>query len=369
MYLCYSGMKDQEKQFTIIAGPCSVETEAQMMQVANGLKDKGVTYLRGGVWKPRTMPGSFEGLGSDALPMLKQAAEEADLKSITEVARASHVEEALKAEIDALWVGARTTANPFSVQELADALKGVDIPVFIKNPIHPDLQLWFGAIERLKKAGIQNITAIHRGFSGADDSVFRNPPRWDFVVELKTQYKDIPVLCDSSHITGKRDLVEAICQKAIDMDMDGLMVEVHPDPDNAWSDAAQQLSLDQFMEMRANLIFRDHVIRNPEVIEAMEQLRTNIDELDEQIIKHLAERMEIAGRIGNHKKEEGITILQLNRWKEVLQTRSFSARDKGLSEEFIKELISLIHQESIRIQNIVMNEKPVKENDENPASL
>ncbi len=314
--------------------------------------------MRGGIWKPRTRPGSFEGLGKDALGIFKSATESAGIKALTEVANSEHVEAALKADIDALWIGARTTANPFSVQELADALKGVNIPVFVKNPINPDMQLWIGAIERLRNAGIEDITGIHRGFASASESPYRNPPRWNFVVKFKTTFPEIPVICDPSHIGGNRALVETISQKAIDMDMDGLMIEVHPDPQNALSDAAQQITPERFHELLVALVFRSQTIENPLVAQAMESLRSKIDSLDEQLIRLLSQRMDTVAEIAGHKKEEGITIFQLQRWKEVLESRSVSGSEKGLSEEFIREMISLVHQESIRIQNIVMNEHP-----------
>ncbi|MCB0401264.1 MAG: bifunctional 3-deoxy-7-phosphoheptulonate synthase/chorismate mutase type II [Flavobacteriales bacterium] len=345
----------KEKPF-IIAGPCSVESPEQVLATAKALAvNAKISALRGGIWKPRTRPNSFEGMGEEALPWLKEAGKAVGLPVATEVAKAEHVEACLKNDIDILWIGARTTVNPFSVQEIADALKGVDMPVFVKNPITPDLNLWLGALERINAAGIQQLGAIHRGFSSFDKTSYRNAPMWELPIELKLMCPNLPILCDPSHIAGNIDLLFGVMQKAMDMEMDGLMVESHIDPSVAMSDAEQQIDPSAFEEMINNLHFRTTASSNQEFKANLEQLRTVIDEIDEELIRKLALRMGVIGKIGDYKKQNDVTILQIERWEQIVKNRTMLAGESGLSNEFIKKLLELIHQESIRIQTEVMN--------------
>lgn len=340
----------------LISGPCSVESPEQMQQVVESLKGSDeLDALRGGIWKPRTRPDSFEGLGEKALPWLKQAGNALGIPVITEVANAQHVEAALDSEIDMLWIGARTSTNPFSVQEIADALKGVDVPVFVKNPINPDLQLWVGALERINKAGIKKLAAIHRGFSSFEDSVFRNIPMWEIPIALKSLSSELAIICDPSHIAGGRDMISFISQKAIDLDMEGLMIESHPDPAQAKSDAEQQLSPQKLEMLLKGLSMRKASSADPVFENQLEELRNIIDEIDAEIIKKLVSRMEIVERIGEYKRENEVTILQLERWKEILETRSALGKSLRLDERFIKDLLELIHDLSIKRQTEVMN--------------
>ncbi len=340
----------------IISGPCSVESEEQVISTVQEIAKTGkVSIIRGGIWKPRTRPNSFEGVGAKGLKWLKQAGVEAGLPVTTEVANAQHVEACLKNNIDVLWIGARTTVNPFSVQEIADALKGVDVPVFVKNPITPDINLWVGALERINAAGINKIAAIHRGFSSFDKSSYRNSPMWEIPIELKIICPDLPLFCDPSHISGDKDLIKQVAQKALDLDMDGLMIESHINPSVAKSDAKQQLNPKELAELLKTLIIREKYSGSEEFLNKLEQLRSVIDDIDEELINKFASRMSIIEKIGEYKSLNNVTILQLERWKTILSHRSFLAEKVGLSDEFIKKMLELVHQESIRIQTNVMN--------------
>lgn len=346
-----------------IFGPCSAESAEQVMKTADGLAHRfSDIYFRASVWKPRTRPGGFEGSGVEGLQWLKEVKQKHGFKICTEVAYAQHVYECLKAGVDMVWIGARTTVNPFSVQEIADALKGTDIVVMVKNPLHPELALWIGALERISNAGIKKIAAIHRGFHIAGASSFRNPPNWEMVIELKRKIPELPIITDASHICGKPALIPIIAQKALDMAMDGLMIESHIDPINALSDAAQQVKPEELISIIDGL-----VVRHPETVsesfnDQLTILRSKIDNIDDTIIEQMGARMELVREIGNYKKSNNVTILQVDRWEEILR-RSNEVGDKlGLDRKFIKQLLSLIHDESIRQQTKVMNieEKSLK---------
>lgn len=340
----------------VISGPCSAETEAQVMQTANELGASGlVSVLRAGIWKPRTRPNSFEGVGIEALNWLVNAAKTNNMKSATEVANVQHVEACLKAGVDILWIGARTSVNPFSVQEIADALKGVDIPVLVKNPINPDLQLWIGALERINSAGITKIGAIHRGFSNSGKSIYRNQPMWDLAIELKALCPALPMICDPSHIAGNRELLQVVAQRSLDLDMDGVMIEAHPRPDEAWSDAKQQITPARLIQLVGELQVRQVTSESKEFITQLEKLRASIDKVDHNIFSWLTERMELVEQIGDYKRANEVTILQVERWNEIKKTRKELGRQLGLSEEFIMDLLRIIHKESIRKQTAVMN--------------
>lgn len=339
----------------LIAGPCSVETEEQMIETAVRLKATGkVDMLRGGIWKPRTRPGMFEGIGAKGLPWMQKAREITGLPICTEVAKASHVELALEFGVDVLWVGARTTVNPFSVQEIADALRGVDIPVLVKNPLNPDLALWMGAVERLEKVGITRLGGIHRGFSNASEMVFRNRPQWQLAIDFKTALPHLPLINDPSHICGRRDLLASVSQKAMDLDFDGLMIESHITPDEAWSDAKQQITPEVLADLITGLTVRTSKL-NSETKTKLDQLRKDIDLIDEELIHVLASRMKVARDIGQYKKENSITILQTNRWKEILDKFTAKATTNQLSEDFITKIIKAVHDESISQQEDVLN--------------
>lgn len=340
----------------IISGPCSAETEDQMIATARQLAATGrVHALRAGIWKPRTRPGQYEGAGEEGLKWLIAAKQETGLPVTTEVANAAHVDACLKAGVDILWVGARTTVNPFSVQEIADSLKGVDIPVMVKNPVNPDLELWIGALERLNKAGITKLAAIHRGFSSFEKGPFRNAPMWDLGIELKTRIPELDVLCDPSHIAGNRELIGMIAQKALDLDMAGVMIESHINPDAAWSDAKQQVTPAVLAEIVVNLVVRTVTSDNKVFKDTLSVLREQIDLLDDEIMQKLANRMKISEKIGSYKKENNVTILQVTRWEEIIKTRIALGKAMGLSPEFTSELLKLIHDESIQVQTKVMN--------------
>jgi chorismate mutase len=340
----------------IISGPCSAETEEQMVATAKQIAATGKVHaLRAGIWKPRTRPGQYEGAGEEGLKWLIRAKQETGLPVATEVANAAHVEACLKAGVDILWVGARTTVNPFSVQEVADALKGVDVPVLVKNPINPDVELWLGALERINKAGITKLAAIHRGFSSFENGPFRNAPMWDLAIELKTRVPDLDMVCDPSHIAGNRDLIALISQKALDLDMAGLMIESHINPDAAWSDAKQQVTPAVLSKIISELVVRTQTVDNKSFKDTLSILREQIDHLDDEIMQKLASRMKISEKIGQYKKENNVTILQVNRWDEIMHTRIALCKAMGLSEEFTTELLKLIHHESIQIQTKVMN--------------
>jgi len=346
------------KKPLIISGPCSAESEEQVLLTAKELKAIGkVNVLRAGIWKPRTRPNAFEGVGEVGLKWLKDAGNEVGLKVTTEVANAGHVESALKAGIDILWLGARTTVNPFSVQEIADALKGVDIPVLIKNPINPDLQLWIGALERIYNAGIDQLGAIHRGFSSFEKSVYRNIPKWEIPIELKRAFPDLPMICDPSHMGGSRDLIGMISQKALDLDMDGLMIESHINPSVALSDAKQQVTPARLESIISELIIRQATTQNEEFMDQLAKLREEIDNIDEDVVQKLATRMNVAVKIGEYKRDNDVTILQVNRWDDIVKKRKCLGKALGLSEGFIDQLLKIIHKESIRKQSDVMNKK------------
>ncbi|MGE7776985.1 chorismate mutase [Chitinophaga sp. NPDC101104] len=346
-----------DKKPLIISGPCSAETEEQVLATALALAKTGkVDVLRAGIWKPRTRPGSFEGIGTKGLPWLQKARELTGMPLTVEVATAKQVEDALHFGVDILWIGARTTVNPFSVQDVADALKGVDVPVLIKNPINPDLELWIGAVERIQKAGIKKVGLIHRGFSSYGNTEYRNAPMWHLAIELKRRHPELPMICDPSHISGRRDILQAVAQEAIDLDYDGLMLETHVDPDNAWSDAKQQITPEKFGEMLDNITWKHERSENKEFNTALEKLRNQINGIDDEILLLLGNRMKIAEKIGQYKKENNITILQTNRWNEILDRAIRAGEKLGLSKEFIGKYFDAVHLESINRQNKVMND-------------
>lgn len=335
----------------IIAGPCSAESEEQVLRTAHALKNiPQVKIFRAGIWKPRTRPNNFEGLGEIALPWLKKVKEETGLLVTTEVATAKHVELCLKNGVDILWIGARTTANPFSVQEIADALKGVDIPVMVKNPINADLQLWIGAIERLNLAGITKLMAIHRGFSVAEKLEFRNDPLWRIPMELKVKFPELPILCDPSHITGKRELIQKVCQKAMDLDMDGLIIETHPDPDKAWSDAAQQVTPANLEKIISSLSLKKEYSQDQTYTNELNDLREQIDRLDNELLHTLKFRRNVVEKIAKAKLDQNITALQRNRFDQLMKERMETGEKLGLPQEFIKEIFDAIHEQSVQVQ-------------------
>jgi chorismate mutase len=338
-----------------IAGPCSAETPEQVLTTARELSQDGrVAYFRAGVWKPRTRPDSFEGNGAPALDWIVQACKETGLKSAVEVATPEHVELCLKAGIDLVWIGARTTVNPFIVQEIADSLKGVEIPVLIKNPINPDVKLWMGAIERIVKAGIHQYGAIHRGFQAYENSNYRYPPKWDLVIELMSKWPDLTVICDPSHITGKRDAVPLVAQKAMDLGMHGLMIETHPTPEKAWSDAVQQITPASFTRLLNELQVRT-VNRTDEFFgNELEKLRRIVDSIDEELIELLAKRMRQIEKISRYKKENNITIFQPSRWEDIQTTRNLLGKQLGLDEDFVARILKELHKESIRFQTEII---------------
>tara|TARA_B100000513_G_scaffold195724_1_gene127142 strand:+ start:659 stop:1735 length:1077 start_codon:yes stop_codon:yes gene_type:complete len=339
----------------IIAGPCSAESEDQMLKIGHALKSHRNLLFRAGVWKPRTRPNNFEGIGTIGLRWLSLVKQETGLSTTTEVANANHVEEALRHNVDVLWIGARTTVNPFAVQEIANALKGVDIPIMIKNPLNPEVNLWVGAIERLADAGLTKLAAIHRGFFAYNNTKYRNIPQWQLAIELKRRIPGITMICDPSHIAGKRDLIFEVSQKAIDMNYDGLMIETHISPEKALSDNAQQVTPDQLNNVLKRLVIRNHKIEDPVFKSSLDQLRIQIDDLDNELIDVLKRRMMVAEKIGIHKKENQVTILQSNRWEELFSSRIKNGIKSGLSEEFMSKLLKAIHQESINRQTEVMN--------------
>lgn len=344
------------KKPLIISGPCSAETEAQVLETAQRLANTGkVDMLRAGIWKPRTRPGSFEGVGTKGLAWLQQAKKLTGLPTTVEVATGKQAEDALHFEVDMLWIGARTTVNPFSVQDVADALRGADVPVFIKNPINPDLELWIGAVERIAKAGIKTIGLIHRGFSAYGNTEYRNAPMWHLAIEMKRRNPELKIINDPSHICGRRDILLEVAQKAIDLDYDGLMIESHIDPDNAWSDAKQQVTPEKLAEMLDAITWRKEDVDSKEFHVALEKLRQQINHLDDEMMQILSQRMSLAEKIGQYKKENNITILQTSRWNEILE-RAFKKGDKiGLSNEFITKYFDAVHMESINHQNKIMN--------------
>ncbi|MCB2408399.1 chorismate mutase [Hymenobacter lucidus] len=339
----------------LIAGPCSAETEEQVLTTARALKALGnIDLFRAGIWKPRTRPGSFEGVGVGGLHWLRRVKEEVGLPVTVEVATPRHVEDALAYGVDVLWIGARTTVNPFAVQELADALAGSNVPVMVKNPVNPDVALWAGALERLERAGIQQLAAIHRGFSTFAPSRYRNAPTWQLAIELKTRFSHIPLICDPSHIGGRRDLLLPIAQKALDLDYDGLMIETHPDPDHALSDAEQQVTPQRLGEILAELKYRYRSSDNEDYLNKAEELRQKMDVADREIIEALARRMSLVEELAEYKRENNVKILQLDRWNEIFTSRLQWAAKLRVNEKFVAELYKLIHLESIRKQTEIL---------------
>ena len=352
------------KRPLIISGPCSAETEEQVLQTALRLKATGkIDILRAGIWKPRTKPGMFEGVGVKGLPWLQRAAEETGLPTTVEVATGKQVEEALKHGISMLWIGARTTVNPFSVQEVADALKGTTIPVLIKNPINPDLELWSGAVERIARAGIQKIGLIHRGFSTHGASEYRNEPLWHLAIDMKLRHPSLLFITDPSHICGRRDTIPAVIQRAVDLDSDGLMIESHIDPANAWSDAAQQVTPEQLSLILDGIIWRRTDVNSLEYHTALDNLRQQINQFDEELLQLLSRRMRVAERIGQYKRDNNITILQPGRWQEILDRTTAKAEALGLSKTFIHQFLDAVHLESIARQKQVLDAT-----DQNPSA-
>ena len=337
----------------VIAGPCSAETEEQVMAVANELKDSDVSVFRAGIWKPRTRPGGFEGVGAIGLPWLQKVKKETGLLVATEVATAEHVKLALEHDIDVLWIGARTTVNPFAVQEIADVLQNTDKIVLLKNPVNPDLSLWLGGLERLHNAGIKKLGVIHRGFSTYDKTKYRNNPEWQIAIDLQNKFPDLPIICDPSHIAGRRDMIEEVSQQALDLNYDGLMIETHCTPDQAWSDAAQQVTPDALKQMFVDLRVRKETDSADDYSTRLSKMRTQIDEFDGKLLEILAKRMNVADQIGALKKEKNVAILQNNRWNEILGKMILDGESKGLSEEFILKIFKAIHQESINHQEKV----------------
>jgi 3-deoxy-7-phosphoheptulonate synthase len=341
----------------LISGPCSAETEEQVMETARQLAEiKEVSLFRAGIWKPRTRPNSFEGVGVEGLKWLRNVKKETGLPVGIEVANEKHVYEALKYGIDMLWIGARTSVNPFTVQEISDALSGVDVMVLVKNPINPDLELWIGAIERIARAGITRIGAIHRGFSTYEKTIYRNQPNWQLPIELRRRIPDIPIICDPSHISGAREYLYEISQKAMDLYFDGLMIESHIDPDNALSDAAQQLTPNDLKELLSRLVLRSPVTSDPKLLDILGELRQQIDIFDDHLLDLLEKRMKVSETIGQYKKENKITILQATRWDEIIRKVLVKGQAKGLSREMIDIIFKAIHQESINHQMRVMND-------------
>jgi chorismate mutase len=339
----------------VIAGPCSAETEEQVLQIARELKDSDVSIFRAGIWKPRTRPGGFEGVGAIGLKWLQKAKAETGLLMAVEVANATHVKLALEHDIDVLWIGARTTVNPFAVQEIADALEGTDKIVLVKNPVNPDLALWIGGVERLYKANIKKLGVIHRGFSTYEKTKYRNIPEWQIPIDLHNRFPDLPLICDPSHITGKRDMIQEVSQQALDMNFDGLIIETHIDPDNAWSDAAQQVTPTMLKQIFENLKVRNESDETGEYNSKMNGLRSQIDEFDAKLLEVLGNRMRVADKIGQLKKEKNVAILQNKRWNEILGAMILKGEEKGLSHDFVMHLFKAIHQESISHQEKVIN--------------
>lgn len=339
----------------VIAGPCSAETEAQVMKIANDLKDTDVNYYRAGIWKPRTRPGMFEGVGAIGLKWLQKVKQETGLKTATEVANRAHVELALEHDVDLLWIGARSTVSPFIVQEIADVLEGTDKVILIKNPVNPDLSLWLGAVERLAAANIKKLGVIHRGFSTYEKTKYRNIPEWQMAIELQTKFPDLPIINDPSHISGRRDLIFDVSQTALDLNFDGLMIETHNDPDNAWSDAAQQVTPKRLVQIMQDLRIRKESDPEAEYNSKLSNLRAQIDFIDNQLIDTLGKRMKISDSIGALKKQRNVAVLQSNRWNEILGKMILEGETKGLSEEFVLRMFKAIHQESINHQEKIIN--------------
>lgn len=344
------------KRPLIISGPCSAETEEQVVETAKRLAATGkVDVLRAGIWKPRTKPGGFEGIGAKGLPWLQKAEQETGMLTACEVATAKQVQDALTFDVDILWIGARTTVNPFSMQEVADALRGVDVPVLVKNPVNPDIELWSGGVERIARAGIKQIGLIHRGFSSYGNTQYRNAPMWHLAIDMKLRYPDMPMITDPSHICGNREGLLDICQRAVDVDFDGLIIESHIDPDNAWSDAKQQVTPERLDEILSSIIWRKEDSTNQEFQKALEKLRQQINNLDDELLQILGQRMKIADQIGQYKKDNNITILQPTRWHEIIETTVAKGERMGLSRDFINKYLDAIHIESINHQKKIMD--------------
>jgi chorismate mutase len=350
----------------LIAGPCSAESEEQVMSTARELAANGVKVFRAGIWKPRTRPNAFEGVGSEGLKWMKRVKDETGMITSTEVANVKHVYEALKNGIDILWIGARTSANPFAVQDIADSLRGVDIPVLVKNPVNPDAELWIGALERLNNSGITKLGAIHRGFSIYDKTLFRNDPQWQIPIELKRRIPNLTMITDPSHICGNRQLIYDVSQKAMDLNFDGLIIETHINPDKALSDAKQQITPATLKEIMGRLILREPGA-DFQVEINLAELREQIDKLDDKLINLFEKRMKVVEEIGRHKKDNNLTILQSKRWDDILNRRISLGMRKGLSEEFIQKIFRAIHQESINHQTVIMNQTEVLKNEPDKA--
>jgi chorismate mutase len=338
----------------VIAGPCSAETEEQLLKIAHQLKETDTTVLRAGIWKPRTRPGMFEGVGALGLKWLQKAKEETGLLTTTEVANANHVDLALKHDVDILWIGARTTVSPFIVQEIADALRGTDKTVLVKNPVNPDLSLWLGAVERLYAADIKNIGVIHRGFSTYEKTKYRNNPEWQIPIDLQSRFPDLPLILDPSHIAGRRDIIFDLCQTALDLNYDGLMIETHFDPDNAWSDAKQQITPQDLDQLTVDLRIRKEEDHTVKYTNQLNTFRTQIDVIDNKIVEMMGKRMKIADDIGALKKRNNVAILQNKRWNEILGKMILEGEENNLSEEFMLRIYKAIHLESINHQKKIL---------------
>lgn len=342
---------DSKRPF-VIAGPCSAETEEQLMETAKELAIKGCHMFRAGVWKPRTKPGGFEGHGEPALAWMAEVKKETGMLIGTEVATPEHVELAMKYGLDMLWIGARTSANPFAMQQLADAMKGLEVPVLVKNPVNPDLELWIGAMERINQAGVKKMAAIHRGFSSFDKSMYRNAPMWQIPIELRRRIPNLPIVCDPSHMGGKRELIAPLSQQALDLGFDGLMIESHCDPDKAWSDAKQQVTPEVCDYIVGMLVARDNTFTT----ENIKLLRQQIDNIDNELVELLAKRMRVCREIGQYKKEHNIQVLQTGRYNEILDKRGVQGSLTGMSSDFIKQVFEHIHEESVRQQLEIVNQ-------------
>lgn len=341
------------KRPVVIAGPCSAETEEQVMETAKDLAKNGVRIFRAGIWKPRTKPGGFEGVGSVGLTWLQEVKKETGMLVATEVANKQHVEEALNAGVDVLWIGARTSANPFAMQEIADSLVGADVPVLVKNPVNPDLELWIGAMQRIYNAGIRQIGAIHRGFSAYGKHLYRNMPQWHIPIELRRRMPELTLICDPSHIGGKRELVTPLLQQAMDMGFDGLIVESHCDPDSAWSDKSQQVTPEVLNFILNMLVVRD----TTQTTESLTLLRQQIDQIDNDLLEALSKRMRISREIGQYKKEHSMPVVQTGRYDDILNSRAAAAEELGMNGDFMKTVYQAIHEESVRQQIEVLNNR------------
>ncbi len=342
---------EQQSRPLVISGPCSAETEGQVLSTAKALAAGGVKVFRAGIWKPRTKPGGFEGIGKEGLPWLRRVKQETGMLTSTEVATAEHVYQALKGGVDMLWIGARTTANPFAVQEVADALRGVDIPVLVKNPVSPDLELWIGGMQRIYNAGIRRIGAIHRGFSTYDKTIYRNQPQWAIPIELRRRMPELPIFCDPSHISGNSELIKPLSQQAMDLGFSGLIVETHCNPCEAWSDASQQLTPEDFVKILSELVIRDAKVST----EDLGALRQQIDDLDSALLELLGKRMRISREIGTYKREHNMSVLQATRYEEILARRAKDASTMGMDDKFVKTILEIIHEESVEQQIKIIN--------------